>query len=104
MAASTNYTMTLTLAYVSLGDMTVSSALTGGALPAINRSYSDATPFTDFDTLALFSTSSMSTSMVFNSVNLSIVPEPNTSFLLLGAVAVVAVRRRVSPLQTASVS
>ncbi len=96
MAADTNYTMKLTLNYVSAGNIQVSSLLTGGALPGggISRSYTDATPYTSFDTVVLFSTSSMSTSMTFDSMNITVVPEPSVAGLLLGAVGLFLIVRK----------
>lgn len=88
LTAGNNYTITLTLDYLSLTDMRVSNSLTGGALSSpITRSYDDASPATSFDTIVLFSTGNGSTVMTYNSVALSVVPEPSTRNSLVTALA-----------------
>ncbi len=47
-----------------------------------SRSYTDNTPYTSFDTVVLFSTSSMSTSMTARFHEYRVVPEPSVAGLL----------------------
>lgn len=85
MQAGSDYTLTLTLDYLNATDMEVTSVLSGGGLPTgflVTRTYTDVTPVTNIDTIVLFGTTSMSNSMSFQSVSLSVVPEPAGGALL----------------------
>jgi hypothetical protein len=96
LTSGTPYRMTLSLTYNSTTDMTVTSTLTGSTLPVggIIRSYTDTTPVTSFDTVVLYSTSSMSTGLNFTNVAVSVVPEPSTTIsLLLGAIGLLIVQK-----------
>lgn len=95
LTSGTPYTMTLTLTYDSPTSMTVTSLLTGSTLPVggITRTFVDTTPVTSFDTVVLYSTSSMSAALNFTNVNVSVVPEPAPASLLLGAVGLLFIRK-----------
>lgn len=95
--ANTAYTLTMTLDYISVTNLTVTSLFTGGNLNGLTYSYVDSTPVTSFDTIAFWMGANPFTDMVFTSVNLTVVPEPATSGLLAGALCLVAaiiIRRR----------
>lgn len=97
LSASTNYTLTMTLDYQALDNMTVTGLFTGGSLSGMTYTYVDGTPVTSFDTIAFWMGTNPLTDMVFTSVNLEVIPEPTTAGLLAGALgvgAVIAARRR----------
>lgn len=95
LTSGTPYTMTLTLTLNSPSSLTVASTLTGSTLPGggITRSYVDTTPVINFDTVALYSTSSMSSGLNFTNVSVSIVPEPTSSSFLIGAIGLLFVSK-----------
>lgn len=96
-ATPTTYTLTMTIDYQALDNMTVTGLFTGGSLSDMTYTYVDATPVTSFDTLVFWMGTNPFTDMVFTSVNLEVIPEPTTAGLLAGALgvgAVIAARRR----------
>ncbi len=96
-ATPTTYTLTMTLDYQALDNMTVTGLFTGGSLSGMTYTYVDSTPVTSFDTLVFWMGTNPFTDMVFTSVNLEVIPEPTTAGLLAGALgvgAVIAARRR----------
>ena len=96
-ATPTTYTLTMTLDYQALDNMTVTSLFTGGSLSGMTYTYVDSSPVASFDTLVFWMGSNPFTDMVITSVNLGVIPEPTTAGLLAGALgvgAVIAARRR----------
>lgn len=96
LASATTYTLMMTVDYISLTNMTVTSTLSGGDLSGVTTTYVDASPVANFDTLALWAGANPFTEIAFSSVNLTVVPEPAVGALFGLGLVFLALRRRKS--------